>query len=201
MADEYDAISNEFINPTDDTAWNTILAAPENKDGNSSSGDPSGRRGDHISSNEISLLKGFWSCVKALAGGTEVLSSGTVRSYITGVTSLSLADHTSGYNIQNNISFDHSVTGLCGLSKEDVEAALDIIYNKHDPTGSDNAAKQDAGLDEMVKYFNGYHFCNYQKVDSVFNTDTSLYHLSVNNNTGSCFCFITTMLLLLILHI
>lgn len=177
MADEYDAVSNEYIHPSNDADWGMLGVCKDNNQ-DSSSSDTCNR----INNGEKPFLRGFWGCVKAEGGGTEALSSGIIRSYITGVTSLSLADHTSGYNIQKNISFDHSVAGLCGLKKDDVSAALNVIL-KHRSLASHSFTEDTQSqkyMKEMVDYFNGYHFCNYQRVDSVFNTTTCLGYLQVN---------------------
>ncbi|RPA94024.1 hypothetical protein L873DRAFT_1478411 [Choiromyces venosus 120613-1] len=98
------------------------------------------------------------------------LPYGIRRCFITGISPLSLADNTSGgFNISVNMSFEEEVAGLCGLSRAEVEEALErICESKTDVEGH---------LARLTKYANGYHFCNYRKSEPVFNTDTSLEYL------------------------
>ncbi|RPA89845.1 hypothetical protein L873DRAFT_1822113, partial [Choiromyces venosus 120613-1] len=139
LADEYDAFSNEYMDPHNPQAWAGSAAS--------------------------SLVKDFWATVKDLFD----LPYGIQKCYITGISPLSLADSTSGFNISVNMSFEEEVAGLCGLSRADVEEALKrICQSKAD-------VKQH--LARLTKYANGYHFCSYRKSEPVFNTDTSLEYL------------------------
>ncbi|RUS31429.1 hypothetical protein BC938DRAFT_477841, partial [Jimgerdemannia flammicorona] len=143
LVDEYDAFSNEYL-----------------------------RLDDHVTSrknihNEHSLLKFFWICVKANKGIRQI-----AKTFITGVAPLSLADQTSGFNIAMNVSNDPLLSGLCGLSREDVLAAL----NLRDVCGfNDEEVKKH--FDEMERYFNGYRFAPNAGIPRVFNTNTSLEYL------------------------
>ncbi|RPB03671.1 hypothetical protein L873DRAFT_1800155 [Choiromyces venosus 120613-1] len=139
LADEYDAFSNEYMDPHNSQAW--------------------------AGSDASSLVKDFWATVKGMVD----LPYGICRCFITGISPLSLADNTSGFNIAVNMSFKEGVAGLCGLSRADVEETLErICESKTDVEGH---------LARLTKYANGYHFCNYRKSEPVFNTDTSLEYL------------------------
>ncbi|RUP43713.1 hypothetical protein BC936DRAFT_136827 [Jimgerdemannia flammicorona] len=143
LVDEYDAFSNEYLRLDDHvTSWKNIH-------------------------NEHSLLKFIWICVKANKGIRQI-----AKTFITGVTPLSLADQTSGFNIAMNVSNDPLLSGLCGLSREDVLAAL----NLRDVCGfNDEEVKKH--FDEMERYFNGYRFAPNAGIPRVFNTNTSLEYL------------------------
>ncbi|KAF8539122.1 hypothetical protein BDD12DRAFT_114393 [Trichophaea hybrida] len=47
--------------------------------------------------------------------------------FITGVSPIVLTHMTSGFNIERNVSFDAELSGLCGLTREDLQAALGLI--------------------------------------------------------------------------
>jgi hypothetical protein len=87
-----------------------------------------------------------------------------------------LTDIVSGYNIATNLSFDKDLAGLCGLTRKDVDAALKEIC------GSDLGAYE-YHLSRMTEFFNGYHFCDEKKVETVYNTKTCLDHLEVGSTT------------------
>ncbi|RPB01585.1 hypothetical protein L873DRAFT_634150 [Choiromyces venosus 120613-1] len=142
LADEYDAFSNEYIDPHNSQPW--------------------------AESDASSLVKDFWATVKDNVG----LPYGIQKCFITGISPLSLADNTSGFNIAVNMSFKKEVAGLCGLSRADVEGALERICK--------SKADVERHLDRLTRYANGYHFCRYEKSEPVFNTDTSLEYLQAS---------------------
>ncbi|RPB00451.1 hypothetical protein L873DRAFT_816160 [Choiromyces venosus 120613-1] len=139
LADEYDAFSNEYMDPHNSQPW--------------------------AESDASSLVKDFWATVK----GVVRLPYGIQECFITGISPLSLADNTSGFNIAVNMSFKKEVAGLCGLSRADVEGALERICK--------SKADVERHLDKLTRYANGYHFSRYEKSEPVFNTDTSLEYL------------------------
>ncbi|RPB00804.1 hypothetical protein L873DRAFT_743052 [Choiromyces venosus 120613-1] len=142
LADEYDAFSNQYMDPHYLQAWER--------------------------SDAWLLVKDFWATVKSMV----CLPYGIRRCFITGISPLSLADITSGFNISVNMSFKEGVAGLCGLSRADIEETLErICESKTDVEGH---------LARLTKYANGYHFCNYRKSEPVFNTDTSLEYLQAS---------------------
>lgn len=114
------------------------------------------------------LLKGFWSRVKA----GKKYYYGIDKVYMTGVTPLLLSDLTSGSNEQENISFNHEFSTMCGLTRSDILGALEIICN--------NKEEVQESLRELEFYANGYYFCDYRSVEAVFNTQTALSYLQVS---------------------
>src|SRR4051794_35091133 len=118
-------------------------------------------------SEPLSVLKAFWSSVKA--GGKS--SYGIRKVYITGVTPLLLSGLTSGGNHQENISFSPRISTICGLTRPDVLGALRVICNEEEV---------EKHLEELQHHANGYHFCQERSVDLVFNTQTALSYLQVS---------------------
>jgi len=117
-------------------------------------------------------LKSFWNKAKELTGSNK----GIPRTFITGISPVSLSDIVSGYNIGRNLSFDKDLAGLCGLTRADIEAALKEIC------GSDLDTYQNH-LSTMTEFFNGHHFCDEEKVETIYNTMTCLSFLQVRSNT------------------
>ncbi|KAG0305521.1 hypothetical protein BGZ98_004001 [Dissophora globulifera] len=141
LADEYDALSNEFLSPDDPRPWN------------------------HLRDRANSLLKGFWATVKSKLG-----LRGIAKCFITGVSPLSMADHTSGFNVATFISWREELSGLCGLTEEDVYAALKLL----------SVSKPELDIQDhfgiMKANYNGYLFAPSGKVH-VFNTNTCFEYL------------------------
>lgn len=142
LADEYDAYANVYMNPHDLGAW---------------------------ANTELeSVLKGFWSAVK----GNKDLDYGVKKVYLTGVTPLLLSSLTSGFNEQENLTFDPDFSTICGLTRSDVLGALQVICT--------NKEEVQERLEELEFYANGYHFCDQRRVETVFNTQTALSYLQVS---------------------
>ena len=112
-------------------------------------------------------FKSFWSTVKSLLGTNEIS-----QAFITGTLPLSLTDIGSGFNVGRDLSFDQDVSGLCGLTRTDIKAALKKVC------GSDTNAYNNH-LAVMTRYYNGYHFCDGKTVETVYNTATCLHYLQV----------------------
>ncbi|KIX09037.1 uncharacterized protein Z518_00115 [Rhinocladiella mackenziei CBS 650.93] len=109
-------------------------------------------------------FKSFWATIKSL-GADGIIQ----RVFITGISPLSLSVLGSGFNVARNMSFDKDLAGLCGLTYSDLEDALKGIYE--DPE------VYNGFLSEMTKFFHGYHFCNDETVETVYNTETCLAYL------------------------
>jgi hypothetical protein len=111
-----------------------------------------------------SNFKSFWNTLKTLWQGGDI-----PRIFVTGISSLSLTDVASGFNVSQNLSFDENLAGLCGLTRMEIEAALRSICSSDDDVNYH--------LSYMTEYANGYHFCRSKTVDSVYNTETCLEYL------------------------
>jgi hypothetical protein len=109
------------------------------------------------------VFKSFWSTIKSMLPATN----GIRKAFITGIAPLSFTGLSGGFNAARNLSFHVSVAGLCGLTRADIEAALEKLcdsdidaYKKH--------------LQDMTTYLNGYHFCNQKTLETIYNTETCL---------------------------
>ena len=142
LADEYDTYANAYMDPHDPSSWSNTKA--------------------------FSILKGFWSNVKAGSKPTF----GIKRVYITGVAPLLLGDLISGANQHSNISFSPRISSICGLTRMDVLEALRAICR--------NEEEVQKHFTELQNHANGYHFCQAQVVEPVFNTQTVLQYLEVS---------------------
>jgi hypothetical protein len=147
LADEYDAVSNESLNPDDPNPW------------------------DHLRTNSDSLLKGFWAAVKSMLD-----AKGIAKCFITGVSPLSMADHTSGFNIATYVSWREELSGLCGLTENDVNAALNLLRVSNPEIDTHQQ------FDIMKANYKGYIFAPSSKIKPVFNTNTCLEYLEVSRN-------------------
>ncbi|KAF9301974.1 hypothetical protein BGZ74_006041 [Mortierella antarctica] len=151
LADEYDAFSNEYLDPDDPTRWNHF---------------------DRVS-NPNSILKGFWSTVKSKLGPRRI-----AKCFITGVSPLSMADHTSGFNVATYVSWRKEFSGLCGLTEEDVKAALKL------PSVCESEEEIAKHLTIMRDNYNGYNFVESGTAPHIFNTNTCLEYLDQLRSIG-----------------
>ncbi|KAG0136188.1 hypothetical protein HOY82DRAFT_589531 [Tuber indicum] len=100
LVDEYDAFSNQFMDPNGKLNWiQTPIAI---------------------------LMKTFWASMKSFTSRYY----GIQRCFITGISPLSLVSVSSGFNIAVNVSFDEDFTGLCGLTRADVKDALERVCDQ-----------------------------------------------------------------------
>ena len=120
-----------------------------------------------------STLFDFWASVKSGMGRQRI-----EKCFLTGVLPLSLADVTSGFNIVTNVSAKQELAGLCGLSKDDVRSALELIRSKQDVTNQINVTNY---ISTMEHHYNGYSFSPRAATRSVFNTNTCLEYLQVSS--------------------
>lgn len=136
-----------------------------------------------------SLLKSFWSSVKA---GTE---SSFKRVFITGVTSMSMTDHTSGFNIVRNIAWDSRYCAMFGLTSEEVKDSLRLILAKE---GDNEKVEQQVEdhYKNMEMLFNGYCFTRKkQGAQKVFNTNTCLEYFEVRATAKNLLFLLITFIL------
>ena len=118
-------------------------------------------------------LKSFWAAVKAATRYRK----GVRKVFLTGISPLLLTHLSAGFNIAENISFDPHFATVCGLTKHDVLGALRLVF-KNDKEKVQEEKVQEH-LAKLEKYTNGYHFCNFETVPTVFNPDTVMWYLKV----------------------
>lgn len=112
------------------------------------------------------LVRNFWTHVKYLM----TLKFGIRKCFVTGVTPLVL-DDTKGFTLAKDVSFRPEMAGVCGLTKEDVRAALERVC------GEDEVERR---VGELEGWADGYRFCWEEKVASIYNTTTALQYLQVS---------------------
>jgi hypothetical protein len=118
------------------------------------------------SKTELFLVQeAFWCNIKA---GMK-WSHGIKKEYITGVTPLVLS---TGTNDHYHVSFSRGFSTICGLTRSDILEALRIICS--------NEEEVQKHLRILAYHANGFHFCQHQMVEPVFNTQTALSYLQVS---------------------
>lgn len=112
------------------------------------------------------FLKTFYSNIKR-----QVQLKVIERTFITGVTSISLDSMTSGFNIATNISNDASFAGILGFTDEELRELLpQVVDVKRYPRSLDEIFLR------MKTLYDGYRFCPKSDV-TVFNASMCLYYL------------------------
>jgi hypothetical protein len=149
LVDEYDAFPNNCLEPPKTVGGLKIVEGPKIAWEDEAVG---------------RTFRSFWATIKALCAEGII-----TRTFITGISPLSLSSLGSAYNIARNLSFDRDLAEFCGLTYSDLKDALMEIYK--DPKAYNGF------LSEMTKFFNGYHFCKDETVGTVYNTETCLAYL------------------------
>ena len=92
--------------------------------------------------------------------------------FITGVSPVVLAHITSGFNIEANASFDHRLSGLCGLTLDVKHAFLLLPFKEatENETLPPDESTNNKDIDNLVNDVNGYHFCDETTIKTVFKT-------------------------------
>lgn len=112
------------------------------------------------------FLKDFYTVIK------DYSQSLIARTFITGVTSISLDSMTSGFNIARNISNDAAFAGSMGFTDDELRHLIPQIVDINRYGHS-----VDEIFERMKILYDGYRFC--PEVDvTVFNSSMCLYYLS-----------------------
>ena len=112
------------------------------------------------------FLKDFYTVIK------DYTQSLIARTFITGVTSISLDSMTSGFNIARNISNFAEFAGAMGFTEDELRKLIPQIVDVHRYGHS-----VDEIFDRMKVLYDGYRFCPESDV-TVFNSSMCLYYLS-----------------------
>jgi hypothetical protein len=83
-----------------------------------------------------------------------------------------LNDFKGDFKIAQDISFNPSFASICGLTTDDVIAALKLLFR-------DDEEKVEEHLTKLEYYTNGYHFSSTESVPKVFNPETVMWYLDV----------------------
>jgi hypothetical protein len=106
-----------------------------------------------------------------LKKGTSGTGAPVTRSFITGVSPITLDDVTSGYNIGKNISLEPRVNQMLGFTLEDVLQMLEYYRSKGKIKHGD-----DLLLEIITQWYGNYRFSKRDET-RMFNSDMILYFL------------------------
>jgi hypothetical protein len=113
----------------------------------------------------------FRSFFNILKGGTTGTGAPIARSFITGVSPITMDDVTSGYNIGKNISTEKDFNKMLGLTEKDIIDMIEYYRAKghiHHPTRH--------LLDIMTQWYGNYLFSEDDNT-KMYNTDMVLYFI------------------------
>ncbi|MCP5499508.1 MAG: AAA family ATPase [Leptospiraceae bacterium] len=112
------------------------------------------------------FLKSFFKVLKA--GNIGAID----RTFVTGVTPITLTDLSSAYNIATHITFKEEFNSLLGFTKEEVEAMLEMVLEE---IGLITKKKEILSL--MKYYYDGYTFSRRAK-EHIYNPTLTMYFLN-----------------------
>ncbi|KAF8980303.1 hypothetical protein BGZ46_004378 [Entomortierella lignicola] len=143
LVDEYDTFSNDYLEPSHQGPWEQVRSDPN------------------------SIASCFWTAVRERIGPKRIM-----KCFITGKIPLSMVDHSGGFNdVATYISWHKEFSGLCGLSKEEVLAALrlpEVCKSEDDVQHHFKIMKENYG---------GYNFVEKGQGQEVFITNVCLDYL------------------------
>lgn len=120
------------------------------------------------------FLKAFYACIKD-AAASELVK----RTFITGVTSISLDSMTSGFNLATNITHDADFAGMMGFTDDELRCLIPQIVDLERYGHS-----VDEVFERMKVLYDGYRFSSHSDV-TVFNSSMCLYYLRALAKTNA----------------
>ena len=125
------------------------------------------------------FVRSFYATLKA-GTGTGALA----RMFVTGVSPIMLDDLSSGFNIIAHISQQDRFNAIAGLTRPEVERAVDgFLRDKPHLTADQRLVNRAALLTSMEQHYNGYRFSRLA-TERMFNSDLVLYFFRQLENTG-----------------
>ena len=116
------------------------------------------------------FYRSFFATLKAGAGQ----GGGVERTFITGVSPITMDDVTSGFNIGTNVSLMPEFNELLGFTEGEVRGILES-YRDHGVLDQD----VDEALAVMSEWYDGYRFAK-RAQQAVYNTDMVLYYVKAS---------------------
>ncbi|MCP5103576.1 MAG: AAA family ATPase [bacterium] len=113
----------------------------------------------------------FRSFFNVLKNGTSGTGAPISRSFITGVSPVTMDDVTSGYNIGKNVSLEPALNRMLGFTRDDVLEMVEYYRSKGQIEHS-----SDYLLEIMTDWYGNYRFSRKDNV-KLFNSDMILYFL------------------------
>jgi len=134
--------------------------------------------------NELTHGAGFFrSFFNVLKSGTSQMDSPVTRSFITGVSPITMDDVTSGYNIGENVSLDAAFNQMLGFTQTDVNQ---ILYYYH---SNEQIKENPENLTEIIhQWYGNYLFSKHSENtpdEKLYNSDMILYFLKEYFKTQS----------------
>ncbi|MCP4155839.1 MAG: AAA family ATPase [bacterium] len=144
VIDEYDNFSNTILSTVGTDSYEELTHGP-------------------------GFFKSFFNVLKT---GTSRMDSPITRSFITGVSPITMDDVTSGYNIGKNVSLEPALDRMLGFTEKDVCDMIEYYRTNgciHHPTGL---------LNVMTQWYGNYRFSKDAAGDTkIFNSDMVLYFI------------------------
>mmetsp|Transcript_27435 Transcript_27435/g.84204 ORF Transcript_27435/g.84204 Transcript_27435/m.84204 type:complete len:604 (-) Transcript_27435:293-2104(-) len=145
LVDEYDRFANELMVLPDSSLYRGGGGAGESD----------------VPGKDAGPLRGFLTSIKSLSG---ILPT---RSFVTGVTPISLADASSA-NIYKSISFEKSVAGVFGFTDVDIKEGLSKLTHLGDD-------ERKAAFAFMTEFFNGHlYYPTADETSKLYNPQLSM---------------------------
>lgn len=124
----------------------------------------------HQITSKQGFLKNFYTTIK------EQSQSVIARTFITGVTSISLDSMTSGFNVATNITNEPEFAGMMGFTDEELRRLIpQVVDLKRCPVSTEKI------FSRMKKLYDGYRFSADSDI-TVFNPSMCLYYLNALAN-------------------
>jgi len=143
IIDEYDNFSNTILSTVGEKAYQELTHGP-------------------------GFFKSFFN---ALKNGTSGTGAPVTRSFITGVSPVTMDDVTSGFNIGNNVSLEPKLNTMLGFTKEDV---IDMI--EYYRSMGKILHPTDYLMEIITGWYGNYRFSEDNEI-KLFNSDMILYFL------------------------
>ncbi len=146
IIDEYDNFANTILSDTGQTAY-------------------------HQLTHGTGLFRAFFNVLKS---GTTGTGAPVTRSFITGVSPITMDDVTSGYNIGSNVSLEPTFNRMLGFTKEDIIQVIEYYRMKNLIKDRDTTLSL---LEIMTQWYGNYLFSEDDEMQ-MYNPDMVLYFLN-----------------------
>ncbi len=128
----------------------------------------SGKEAYHTLTHGAGFFRSFFNVLK---GGTSRVDSPITRSFITGVSPITMDDVTSGYNIGKHVSIEPLFNRMLGFTRDDVSDMIEYYRSKGMVEHS-----TDYLLEIMTEWYGHYKFSEEETLE-LYNTDMVLYFI------------------------
>ncbi len=127
-----------------------------------------GKDAYHKLTHGVGLFRAFFNILKS---GTTGTGAPVTRTFITGVSPITMDDVTSGYNIGKNISLEPAFNRMLGFTEEDITEIIEYYRSK----GLIKDTHTTPSLIEIMTHWYGNYLFAKQDNTKTYNTDMVLY--------------------------